>query len=133
MKSLLILIAVLSGAISFTFGVAGCVQNHRPRGSRMDSKPSLASTDYSLTVGDPGRGYPSLVRVKRDGIAVFTVWGEKPFEVEAGPGEQIPEGDSDFYGFVVSSDPRSQSVIIRSYDLGSPIDQVTEQAASSNH
>jgi hypothetical protein len=87
-----------------------------------------------MTVGDPDNGYPSLVGVKRDGVAVFTVLdGETPYEVEAGPGEQIPEGDSDFYGFVISSDPKSQSVIIRSYALDSPIDQNTEQTASSNH
>jgi hypothetical protein len=64
----------------------------------------LASQDFTLSAGKPNPIGPSLVRVLRSGVCIFTAWGEKPIDVEAGPGEQIPEGDSDFYGMVVSSD-----------------------------
>lgn len=108
-----------------------CANQSRLRGARMDHEPMLASQDFTLSAGEPSPIGPSLVRVLSNGVCIFTAWGEKPIEVEAAPGEQIPEGDSDFYGMVVSSDTKRQTAQVRAFDLGRPITQV-EQVSGGN-
>jgi hypothetical protein len=98
----------------------------------MDHKPMLASQDFTLSAGEPSPIGPSLVRVLRNGVCIFTALGEKPFEVEAAPGEQIPEGDSDFCGMVISSDAGKQTAQVRTFDLGRPITQEAEQVSGGN-
>ncbi len=79
-----------------------------------------------LSAGKPSPIGPSLVRVLHDGVCVFITLGETPFEVEAGPGEQIPEGDSDFYGMVLSSDTKEQTARVRVFDLAAPFPKAAQ-------
>jgi len=95
----------------------------------MSETPPFDRREYTLNAGQ--FSYPKLIRVQRNGLAVFEVCGEHTFEVVAGTGEQIPEGDSDFCGSVLSVDFKSQSVRIRSYDLSRRI-QSAEQVSGGN-
>ncbi len=87
----------------------------------MGTAPPLSSQDFTLSAGKPNAIGLDLARVSRNGVCVFTVWGEKPFKVEVGPGEQIPEGDSDFYGMVLSTNVKEQTARVRVFDLDHPI------------
>ena len=84
----------------------------------MSETPPFEYREFTLHAGQPS--YPKLIRFQRNGLAVFEVCGEHTFEVVAAPGEQIPEGDSDFCGSVVSVDFRRQSVRVGAYDLSRP-------------
>lgn len=86
-------------------------------------EPRLAHRDFTLVAGKPSpKGcYPELVRVEKSGRAVFRLQQDGPLIVRASAGEQIPEGDSDFYGFVRRVDIKRQTVVIRQYDLGKPL------------
>lgn len=83
------------------------------------AEPRLANKDFALIAGKPSsKGcYPELVRVEKNGRAVFRLQQDGPVIVRAGAGEQIPERDSDFYGFVVRVDVKRQTAVIRQYDL----------------
>ena len=87
------------------------------------SEPRLAHQDFTLVAGKPSpKGcYPELVRVEKSGRAVFRLQQDGPVIVCASAGEQIPEGESDFYGFVIRVDAKRQTALIRQYDLGRPL------------
>ncbi len=98
----------------------------------MSPYANLKSIDYTVSSDEPEKNPPpSLVRVQKNGLCVFTVFSEGPLEVEAAPGEQIPEGDSDFYGMVLSSDFKAQTARVRSFDLGQPLTQEEESGQST--
>jgi hypothetical protein len=86
-------------------------------------EPRLAHQDLTLVAGKPSpKGcYPELVRVEKNGRAVFRLQQDGPVIVRAAAGEQIPEGESDFYGFVIRVDAKRQRAVIRQYDLGRPL------------
>jgi hypothetical protein len=86
-------------------------------------EPRLAHQDFTLVAGKPSpKGcYPELVRVEKSGRAVFRLQQDGPVIVRAAAGEQIPEGESDFYGFVIRVDAKRQTAVIRQYDLGRPL------------
>ena len=86
-------------------------------------QPRLAHKDFTLIAGKPSpKGcYPQLVRVEKNGLAVFCLQQDGPVIVRALAGEQIPEGESDFYGFVIRVDVKRQTAVIRQYDLGKPL------------
>jgi hypothetical protein len=86
-------------------------------------QPRLAHQDFTLIAGKPSpKGcYPELVRVERSGRAIFRLQQDGPVIVRAPAGEQIPEGESDFYRFVIRVDAKRQIAIIRQYDLGKPL------------
>ena len=71
-------------------------------------EPRLAHQDFTLVAGKPSpKGcYPALVRVEKSGRAVFRLQQDGPVIVRASAGEQIPEGESDFYGFVIRVDTK---------------------------
>lgn len=118
-----ILIAIVS--------ITSCLSPKLIRGTRMDKEPNFSSKDYTIVAGQRSSVSPPLVRVLRSGVCVFTVCGEESFDVEAAPGEQIPEGDSDFYGKVLSSDPKLQTARVRVYDLGHAL-TIDNQAAEAH-
>ena len=97
----------------------------------MNPYANLKSIDYTVSADEPGKNFPSLVRVQRNGVCIFSVISERPLEVEAAQGEQIPEGDSDFYGMVLSSDFNTQTARVRSFDLGQPLTQEDESGQST--
>jgi len=86
-------------------------------------EPRLAHQDFTLVAGKPSpKGcYQELVRVEKNGRAVFRLQQDGPVIVRAAAGEQIPEGESDFYGFVIRVDAKRQTAVIRQYDLGRPL------------
>jgi hypothetical protein len=85
----------------------------------------LAHQDFTLVAGKPSpKGcYPELVRVEKNGRAVFRLQQDGPVIVHAAAGEQIPERERerDFYGFVIRVDAKRQTAVIRQYDLGRPL------------
>ena len=87
------------------------------------AEPRLAHKDFTLVAGKPSPTgcYPQLVRVEKSGRAVFRLEQDGPVIGRAAAGEQIPEGDNDFYGFVLRVDVKRQMVVIRDYDLGKPL------------
>ena len=87
------------------------------------SEPHLAYKDFTLVAGKPSpKGcYPELVRIEKSGRAVFRLQQDGPVIVRAAAGEQIPEGESDFYGFVLHVDVKRQTAVIRQYDLSKPL------------
>ena len=110
----------LIASISGIFSLASCTDAHRLRGAPVSDMPR-ASHALLVRAGQnrPMSGHPTLVRIQRNGLAVFLAYSEKEIEVCAAPGETIPEGDSDFCGSVVSVDYKSQTAVIRIYDIGS--------------
>ncbi len=86
-------------------------------------QPRLVHRDFTLTAGKPRpKGcYPELLRIKKDGRAIFRLQQDAPVMVRASAVEQIPEGESDFYGFVIRVDVKRQTAIIRQYNLGKPL------------
>lgn len=96
----------------------------------MSPYADLKSIDYTVSAYEPGKHLPGLIRVQKNGLCVFTVFSEGPLEVEAAPGEQIPEGDSDFYGMVLSSDFKTQTARVRSFTLGQPLSPEVESNQS---
>ena len=87
------------------------------------AEPRLAHKDFTVIAGKPSPKdcYPELVRVEKNGCAVFRLQQDGPVIVRAAAGQQIPEGESDFYGFVLRVDVKRQSAVIRQYDLGKPL------------
>ena len=87
------------------------------------SEPHLAYRDFTLLAGKPSpKGcYPELVQIEKSGRAVFRLQQDGPVIVRAAAGEQIPEGESDFYGFVLHVDIKGQTAVIRQYDLSKPL------------
>ena len=92
-------------------------------GSPAGLPPRCKHRDFSLTAGkaSPKGCYPSLVRVEKNGRAIFRLEQDGPVFVSARAGDQIPEGESDFYGVVLRVYSRRQTVVIRNYDLGKPL------------
>ena len=117
----------LINTILSIFLLSACTSTPLLRGSPISDMPR-ESRVLIVHAGQnqPDSGHPTLVRVQRDGLAVFLAWSEREFEVCAAPGETIPEGDSDFCGSVVSVDFKNQTATIRIYYLGGPI-QRSEQ------
>ena len=114
-------VSCLITSISGVFLLSACTSTPLLRGSPVSDMPR-ESRELIVRAGQnqPESGHPTLVRVQRDGLAVFLAWSEKEFEVCAAPGETIPEGDNDFCGSVVSVDYKNQTAAIRIYDLRSP-------------
>jgi hypothetical protein len=116
-----VLIIAASICLSVLFSSCANPSSGRIRGAKMSPYANLKSIDYTVSADEPGKHFPSLIRVQKSGLCVFSVFSEGPLEVEAAPGEQIPEGDSDFYGMVLSSDFKNQTARVRSFDLGQPL------------
>jgi hypothetical protein len=59
----------------------------------LGGEPRLAHQDFTLVAGKPSpKGcYPELVRVEKNGRAVFRLQQDGPVIVHAAAGEQIPE------------------------------------------
>lgn len=85
--------------------------------------PRCKHRDFALRAGkhSPEGCYPQLVRVEKNGRAVFRLEQGGPVFVAARAGDQIPEGESDFYGVVLRVDPKRQTAVIREYDLSRPL------------
>jgi hypothetical protein len=62
----------------------------------LGGEPRLAHQDFTLVAGKPSpKGcYPELVRVEKNGRAVFRLQQDGPVIVHAAAGEQIPERES---------------------------------------
>lgn len=88
----------------------------------MSQAPRCEFRDYTLTAGQlKSYIYPELVRVYRNGHALFRLRQERTIHVRAAPGQTIPEGDSDFCGVLLSSDFRQQTTVVRDFDLSRPL------------
>ena len=81
--------------------------------------PRCKHRDFALRAGkrSPDGCYPQLVRVEKNGRAVFRLEQDGPVFVAARAGDQIPEGESDFYGVVLRVDSKRQTAVIREYEL----------------
>ncbi len=83
--------------------------------------------DHILYAGRPSNTYPELVRVHPDGSCEFRLYqpgGDNNvgdyFHVTVSSPNQIPEGTSDYYGFVLECNFSKQSAKVREFDMSSP-------------
>ena len=84
----------------------------------------LKHKDFVLEAGRKSPAYPELVRANRDGSCDFRLRqpgsdtsADGYYHTRARPNQQIKEGDSDFYGFLLVCDYTTQRATIRDFDL----------------
>jgi hypothetical protein len=102
--------------------LVGCAADWRAVGPT-ERAPRAYFEEFELIAGEPNP--PScpaqLVRVTRERLCIFRLDQKRPVYVHAAPRQMIPEGESDFFGTVLSANPRQQSARIRVYDLSRPL------------
>ena len=95
---------------------------------QLGPEKSFKYQDNRIYAGKSSPVHPELVRANPDGTCEFRLEqshggeGDDPyFKTSARAGEQINEGESDYFGFVIECDASKNSALIRSFDLGSPL------------
>lgn len=114
---------LLASCVATLALLSSCATNPLVSHTPASEPPRCEFRDYTLTAGHPSPSgcYPELARVQRGGEALLRLQQERTVHVSATPGHIIPEGTSDFYGVLLSTDFQRQTAVIRQYDLGKPL------------